>query len=72
MNKFDREVMVHALGAIQNICEENHKKKNGCVNCPANGKGKLCHSGSISCCAPHGWYSFNEVEELKKLKKGVK
>lgn len=71
MTKFDKQVMIAALGAIQNICEENYKKKDGCANCPANGKGKLCHSGSISCCAPHGWYGFNEKEERLKLGKEV-
>lgn len=31
----------------------------------ANGKGKLCHSGEISCCAPHHWWAFEKKGENK-------
>lgn len=61
MNKLDKEVMRHALDAIKNICEREHGK--GCKDCPANGKGKLCHSGEISCCAPYGWWAYTKEDK---------
>jgi hypothetical protein len=63
MKKLDIAVMERALLAIKYICEQYSDKPHGCDKCPANGKGKLCHSGAISCCAPHGWYRIRESDE---------
>ena len=60
MKKMDIELMREALSVIYNSCNENNGE--GCNDCPANGLGKLCHHGRISCCAPHGWWGFKEAE----------
>ena len=60
MKKMDIELMRKALSVIYTVCKENNG--DGCNDCPANGLGKLCHHGRISCCAPHGWWRFEEIE----------
>jgi hypothetical protein len=52
--------MKEALSVVYAVCKENNGE--GCNDCPANGLGKLCHHGRISCCAPHGWWRFEEIE----------
>lgn len=60
MEKEDFELMEVALKSIYHICKENNGE--GCNDCPANGLGKLCHHGRISCCAPYGWWGVEEAE----------
>lgn len=60
MKRLDIKAMTEALQTIKSICNEYHGK--GCAFCPANGHGRLCHSGDISCCAPHRWWGI-ELEE---------
>ena len=61
MKKMDIELMRKALSVIYTVCKENNGE--GCNDCPANGLGKLCHHGRISCCAPHGWWRVEEAED---------
>jgi hypothetical protein len=63
MEKEDVELMEVALKSIYHICQENNGE--GCNDCPANGLGKLCHHGRISCCAPHGWWGVEEADDDK-------
>ena len=60
MDKRDIEKMQAALETIYEICtrEQKKNKKYNCRNCPANKIGRLCHSGAISCCAPHRWRDY--------------
>ena len=62
MNKQDADKMNKALQTIYEVCTKAQKTRSGCTNCPAKGKGKLCHSGEISCCAPHQWLAFEKEE----------
>ncbi len=50
-NKLDMEM---AIKSMYIACLVTYKEKNGCKDCPANGK--LCHNGSFTSCAPHYWY----------------
>ena len=65
MNKQDADRVNKALQTLYEVCEKAHKTRSGCTNCPANGRGKLCHSGEISCCAPHHWWAFEKDGENK-------
>ena len=65
MNKRDADRVNKALQTLYEVCEKAHKTRSGCTNCPANGRGKLCHSGEISCCAPHHWWAFEKEGEKK-------
>ena len=58
MNKQDADKVNKAMQTLYEVCEKAQKTRNGCKNCPANGEGKLCHSGEISCCAPYKWWGF--------------
>jgi hypothetical protein len=60
MNWIDMKAMTEAMRTMKAICEKYHGA--GCSGCPAKGKGKPCHSGELSCCAPHGWWDVEEVE----------
>jgi hypothetical protein len=62
MKRVDIKAMTEAMRTMKAICEKYHGA--GCSGCPANGKGKPCHSGDISCCAPHRWWGI-ELEEVK-------
>jgi hypothetical protein len=59
--EFDAMIMKKALKTIKAICKKNHGAD--CWQCPANGHGRLCHSGELSCCAPHGWWGIELDEE---------
>lgn len=61
MNEIEIEAMKIAMSTIKAICEKNHGAN--CWECPANGHGRLCHSGNISCCAPHRWWGVELEEE---------
>jgi len=61
MKRLDIKAMKEALQTIKSICNEYRGK--GCVSCPARGYGRLCHSGEISCCAPHRWWGVEEAED---------
>lgn len=61
MEKKDVELLEVALRAIKRVCKQNHGAD--CWQCPANGHGRLCHSGELSCCAPHGWWGIELDEE---------
>ena len=52
----DKKEMQAALETIKRICDNTDDKD--CKDCPAFGRGKLCHSGKISCCSPYHWYGF--------------
>jgi hypothetical protein len=60
MNEIEIGAMKIAMSTIKAICEKNHGVD--CWQCPANGHGRLCHSGELSCCAPHGWWDVEEAE----------
>ena len=60
MKKLDQEIMCHAMGAIRYICKQEHGK--GCKDCPANGKGRMCFDGDLSCSAPYKWWGFKGLE----------
>jgi len=61
MENEDIRLMAASMAIIKRICSENHGKD--CWQCPANGHGRLCHSGELSCCAPHGWWGVEEAED---------
>jgi hypothetical protein len=56
MTKLEKKEMQAALETIKRICDKTDGKE--CKGCPAFGRGKLCHSGKISCCSPNGWYKL--------------
>ena len=61
MKAKDKKEMQAALETIKRICDITDDED--CKDCPSFGRGKLCHSGKISCCAPHGWYKIGERGE---------
>jgi hypothetical protein len=61
MEDADIRLMEACMAIIKRICSENHGAN--CWECPANGKGRLCHSGELSCCAPHGWWGVEEADD---------
>ena len=67
MNKQDADRMNKALQTLYEVCTKAQKTRSGCTNCPAKGKGKLCHSGEISCCSPHAKNKKEAEEESKYL-----
>ena len=62
MKRLDIKAMTDAMRTIKAICDEYHGKGCGAF-CPANGHGRLCHSGDISCRAPHRWWGIKLDEE---------
>ena len=56
MKAKDKKEMQAALETIKRICDSTDDKD--CKDCPAFGRGKLCHSGKISCCSPYHWYEL--------------
>ncbi len=66
MKKMDIELMTEAMRTMKAICEKYHDTR--CSGCPAKGEGKPCHSGDISCCAPHRWWGIEEANDGKEIR----